>query len=112
MQKSRKIALILAVVIGLWILSGLVLGGSDKPEEASAQSESMNAGDLIKIETLQARQKVRYLNLNGVTEAERAVMLKAETVGAVEQVHVAEGSVVKAGQLLISLDERERRSRI
>lgn len=54
----------------------------------------------------------RELVINGHTEAERAVDIKAETSGRIISVLVEQGSTVAAGDILAEIDMRDREARL
>lgn len=45
-----------------------------------------------------------YVDVQGVIEADKNIVITAENAGTVKTVHVKEGQLVNAGQLLVSLD--------
>lgn len=112
----RKLAIWIGVIIGLWVLSGVVLpsgGGNDKPATTEASKQEMPVNQVkVATQTMQAEPKTQDIVLNGVTEPDRVTMLEAQTESEVRQILVKEGQSVKAGDKLVQLDLRDRADRV
>ena len=67
---------------------------------------------VIKIEELDAKERVRSIVLYGATEAFRKVNIKPETEGRLVAIEAEEGTVVKQGQVILRLDLRDREARV
>ena len=104
----------MAVMIGLWILSGQI--GSDSaqsaidPNDASALSNA-NTRVAVRARVSQAQPYVREVIVRGRTESLRTVVVRAETAGSVISVPIEKGAQVKKGDVLckLALDAREAR---
>ncbi|MDG1287116.1 MAG: efflux RND transporter periplasmic adaptor subunit [Rickettsiales bacterium] len=117
-QNPKALALIIAVVIGVWVLSGVIIpsdrASTEGVENATkAAAKPINTADLpIKIETLQAQKRARSITLNGVTEPERITLIEAETEGKVTKILHKEGALVEKGGTLMLLDVRDHRNKV
>ena len=117
MRKSVAIAAILLLAVSAWIGSGLLL--DRKPAAAPGVSAGLaeNTGSqlarppAVQVRTLVAVPVSRKLYLMGVTQPKRSVQLRAQTAGAVVVVHSDEGEMLKAGDLVIRIDIRDREAR-
>jgi membrane fusion protein, multidrug efflux system len=111
-------AIVIAVLIGLWLLSGQ-LGGSGTQIEPSLaeQSERAQAAredrepTAVRARVLHAEQRYATVHLRGRTDNKRTVDVRTETVGRVIERPVERGSRVAAGDLLcrLALDDRQAR---
>lgn len=68
------------------------------PDPAAFRLAKVQRGDLVPV-----------LELEGVVRPERLVGLRSRLGGAVEKVHVRDGQAVKAGEVLVQLDDRAAR---
>lgn len=104
---KRQIALSIVLIVGLWVLSG-VFFSSSTPEENERQTERFS----VRADRFAAKPIYRYVILYGRTEADRMVEIIAEVEGKVRSINVAEGAVVKAGDPIVTLEERDRSARL
>ena len=61
----------------------------------------------VRVDTVSRRSISQYLQTNGALEAENEVDIVARTSGPVTEILTEEGEVVRAGQLMARIDERE-----
>ena len=117
MKKSVLLAATLLLAVSAWIGSGLLV--DQKPTSApgvSADStENMGSQSVlppaVQVRILAAAPVSRKLHLMGVTQPKRFVQLRAQTAGAVVVVHSDKGEMLKAGDLVIRIDIRDRKAR-
>ena len=117
MKKSVLLAVTLLLAVSAWIGSGLLV--DQKPTSApgvSADStENMGSQSVlppaVQVRILAAAPVSRKLHLMGVTQPKRFVQLRAQTAGAVVVVHSDKGEMLKAGDLVIRIDIRDRKAR-
>ena len=125
MTRTLVTALVLALAIGGWILSGQIdalsngnaatapapafaaAGSADQPAAATGRA-------VIKVRArrLTAEKRRREIVVRGRTEAVRQVTVRAETRGRVAEVAVAEGARVKRGEVLARLAVEERKANL
>lgn len=113
MQSSVKIALGVAIVAILWILSGQIIGSSSDEDAASNDTTSQKT-QLTKVQVTDSRaESVRTeIVLQGRSVPSRAVNLRAETKGTVRRILAERGQALTRGQVIAELDLDERRERL
>lgn len=119
MRTSAIVALVLALAVAGWLLSGL-LGPAERtppadggggaaaerpPERAAAPLRT------VRVQRMSAVPHTVAITVRGRTEAGRRVELRSETEGRVVEVAAARGDAVRAGALLgrMAVEEREAR---
>ncbi len=110
MKTSVIIALVIALGSLLWIGSGFLDPEASEPEaqKPPASVAHLDKAPSVRVMTLRAEPHARVVNLRGFTEPRRAVDLKTETFGTIEEILVEENSLVHEGDTLARLDEAER----
>ena len=110
-SRPKFIAIGLAILVSLWLLSGLF--GKKTAEPDSAASTESTAGTMsVQILAQVAEPVTRNLSIYGRTAPVRQVELKAETSGRVATLGVARGAMAKKGEVLLKLDLRDRQARL
>ena len=66
----------------------------------------------VKVEPVPRRSISQYLETNGTLEAENEVDLVARTSGPVTEILTEEGQMIRSGQLIARIDEREARNQV
>ncbi|SLN76874.1 efflux RND transporter periplasmic adaptor subunit [Oceanibacterium hippocampi] len=127
MNRSVIIALLLAVVVAGWILSGQIdrFTGDERPaaqanvaigadEEASSADEAATEKPLtlVRVAELAAETRSIDVTVRGRTEALRSVDVKAEGAGRVVAVKVERGQRVKKGDILVRLAVEDHEARL
>ncbi|TCS62940.1 efflux RND transporter periplasmic adaptor subunit [Varunaivibrio sulfuroxidans] len=107
--RSYLLAVVVVVVAGGWVASGMV-GGKNAPQKQIA-SQTVPPPRVM-AQTLHAQERSSQLVLNGETEALRTVVIRAETKGTVSAVPVLKGQKVDAGALLVRLAADDRPARL
>jgi membrane fusion protein, multidrug efflux system len=107
-HRSSVIIAAAAMLLGLWILSGMVFRPSPQ-EPQRPRTEPMT----VAVTLSRAQPVERLLTLQGDVEADRRVLVRAETAGRIVEVPVALGQDVEPGDVLarIGMDDREARLR-
>ncbi|MEF8792124.1 efflux RND transporter periplasmic adaptor subunit [Thiohalorhabdus sp.] len=108
--RSIWIALVLALALVLWMLSGLL--GSPEPENGSQALGPRDGPMTVAVREQSAEAVTRYLTNQGQTEADRLVTVKAETGGRVVEVAAEEGTRVAEGDLLARIAMNDRQARL
>ncbi|HYH21263.1 MAG TPA: efflux RND transporter periplasmic adaptor subunit [Azospirillum sp.] len=115
MNRSLAIAAAITLAAVVWVLSGQ-FGGSRPaaPREATpkAVATAEEPVQAVRVSTLTARPMTSEVILQGRTEAWRAVDLRAEVRGRVEEVLVERGAAVDAGTPLVRLAVNDRRAQL
>jgi membrane fusion protein, multidrug efflux system len=128
MHKSYIWAIVLTVAIGGWLASGQVIiggQGGTNPTQANATTpdgtldvEAGEAGNeavkpfRVRVQTLEALDRTAVLKVRGRTEADRRVVLRAQTAGLVEEIAVKKGDQVKSGDVICRLEKGSRTSSV
>lgn len=103
-MKTYLIAIGIFITLALWMLSGVLTGGSGTEKELVAEQQLTK----VRVQTLEAQSKQINVELRGRTEAKRIVDITAETSGRLIKVGVEKGQQVKKGELLCQLDDEDR----
>lgn len=109
-REPHWLALIIFVLLCLWLFSGV--GGSNADDDVSKQNEQTAEIQKVKLSTMYAEEVDQEVKVYGRTEPDRVATLRAEINGQVQEIFVAEGQSVKAGQKLVRLDENDLRQRL
>ncbi len=119
MRRSTLIAVLIALAVAGWLASPyLGLGGGDTPEtpvaegpisEPEAPAERLTA---VRTRVSMAEPMARLVVLNGRTEADRSVLIAAETSGRLAELLKEKGDPVEAGEVLARLDHRDREASV
>ena len=83
--------------------------GGRRPDAAGGQmgGGSPAAAVPVRVDTVSRRSISQYLQTNGTLEAENEVDIVARTSGPVTEILTEEGQMVRSGQLMARIDERE-----
>ncbi|MEK9743063.1 MAG: efflux RND transporter periplasmic adaptor subunit [Gammaproteobacteria bacterium] len=114
MSKSVAIALALFLAVAAWIGSGFL---GDKPQEALERAESGPSEAPTKLASVQVQRLAvssvdRILDLMGVTAANRAVSVSAQTKGAIVDIAVDSGMQINSGVRIAEIDPGDRKARV
>jgi len=120
MRSSIIIAGLLALIVGGWILSGQLGGKTEPPngEAVAAQTDAVAAAPAaprlmsVRVRESIARPHLTQLTVTGRTEANRSVILRAETPGRVVKVEAEKGNKVKRGAVIARIDMDARGSQL
>lgn len=111
-HKSWFMSAGITLAIALWLASGHI-GGGTKSYEAKHPAEPQAAPRTsVRVRHQVAEEVTRNIVINGRTAPARVVELNAETDGRVVKVGVARGDRFDAGDVIVQLDERDRRARL
>src|SRR5210317_1591201 len=115
MSKNVISASIVAVVLLLWLGSGLFIcdhAPAEHPAMSLQQKADPDAGNAeaskVRAEVVKSRARTRYLVLRGRTQSKRVVEVKAEIAGKVISRPVERGTRVEAGDMLCELAVDDR----
>ena len=110
-------------VLATILLMFSACGGSDKtqPEERGGSPAGMGgrmsggepvAAVPVQVEAVPRQSVSQYLETNGTLEAENEVDIVARTTGPVIEINTEEGRLIRAGQVIARIDEREARNQV
>ncbi len=104
LRRSYLLALVVAAIIGAWILSGQI--GSDSAEIASTATEQdTQTVDMPKVQAriFHAEPRQTSVVIRGRTEAVRSVQVRAETSSTIAALPVEKGAFVQKGDVICRL---------
>ena len=101
----------IAVFITLWLLSGAIGGNDEVADEPQARVIDAPSSK-VRVRTQSAEEIVRKIIVNGETAPSRTVRIAAETDGRVTAIGAERGANVSRGEILVRLDERDRKARL
>ncbi len=102
----------ITVVIALWLASGHIGGGAKSYDAAADPEAPAPARQSVRVRHQIAEEVTRNIVVNGRTAPARIVELNAETDGRVVEVGTERGARFDAGDVIVRLDERDRRARL
>lgn len=107
-NRNYRIALLILLIFVVWQSSGQLPSAATKQADDAEPVRSITA---VKARYVDAQDYAPFIKVRARTEAERRVELRAETAGRLVSSPVAEGQLVKKGDLLceLALDDRELR---
>ncbi len=102
----------IAVLIALWLASGALVGEENTATGEPAATVARSAQDTVRVRTQKAEEILRTIAINGETAPARTARISAETEGRVTAIGAERGANVTRGELLVRLDERDRKARL
>jgi multidrug efflux system membrane fusion protein len=106
---SLTIALAIAAVAVLWIASGQYLGSAEpETRKEPAQLSELSEAPEVRVSTQTAEPRTDTLRVQGRTQADRKVMVQAQTQGRIRELLVEKGDFVEQGEVLAQLAEEDR----
>ncbi|WP_237066751.1 efflux RND transporter periplasmic adaptor subunit [Microbulbifer guangxiensis] len=115
-QRNYRIATIVALIALLWLASGLLApekGSGDGAANRQAGAPASSGESLaVQARRLQAQPYTTRVLVNGHTEANRTVKLKAELDGVITALPVAEGRTVRQGEVICRIEAEDRPERL
>jgi RND family efflux transporter MFP subunit len=97
------------VIISL-IFFGVIMTSCGKEEEGTIKNPAIVQG--VKIETITRSPVEEDYEAVGTVQSRTTSVLSSKTVGHILAVHVREGDLVRTGQLLIDIDDRDSRAQL
>lgn len=102
----------IAVLVAAWLLSGQLGGEPAKTPVNDLAPVARATQSSVRVRTQSAEKIMRTIVVNGKTAPARVVNLAVETDGRIEFVGVQRGASVRRGEVIVRLDERDRRARL
>ena len=89
-------------------------GGGGRPPGMGGQmgAGAPSAAVPVRVEPVPRRSISQFLETNGTLEAENEVDIVARTTGPVTEISTEEGRMIREGQLIARIDEREARNQV
>ena len=111
LKPSYAIAAAIVVVLTGWLLSGR-LGADDPRRAVEAAPTADRPLPAVRVRAVSAAPVASEIVINGKTAPARMVELRTETNGRVIELGPRRGAAVRAGDLLVRLDPREREAMV
>ena len=102
----------IAVLVAAWLLSGQLGGEPSEAPVSDLSPVARTTQSSVRVRTQSAEEIMRTIVVNGKTAPARIVDLAVETDGRIEFVGVQRGASVRRGEVIVRLDERDRRARL
>lgn len=115
MNRSVIIAISIAIVIGLWLISGIIRdqGVEVAPAASINQQNAENVSRVtVKVRKSVAKPQQRVMSFSGRTEASRTVHVLAETGARIIAMPFEKGTRVAKGDVLCQLATQDREARM
>lgn len=112
MNRSILIAIVIALAVTLWVVSGQF---GEPPEMAAVTVDTEQAAEdkppqSVRVLASSAEMTPEVIRIFGRTEADRAVTVRVETAGSVETVTAIEGDRLDKDAEIVRLDMEDRES--
>lgn len=113
LKTSHIAAIAIMAALVLYLVAANVFSDKETAEDSPvAASSDKDLSKLVRIEEREAVPHRSHLRLNGATQANRQVRLKAQVEGQVAEIHRKEGAKLRKGDLILRLDERDRKAQV
>ncbi len=109
---AQRYAIIAAIIILLWVLSGVVWRAIVSDAEEAVGEKAAPLAGKIELMASNAVSKQRYAEIYGVTKASRDVSLAAQTQGEVVAIIAREGKPITRGAPIVRIDMQDRKTRL
>ena len=110
--KSWLTSAAIALAIAVWLASGTLSGDGAGTEFGAAEITETRPKTSVRIRTQSAEAVTRTIVVNGKTAPARIVEINAETDGRVVSTGVDRGQRLDEGDVIVRLDERDRKARL
>jgi RND family efflux transporter MFP subunit len=102
----KKLIIILLLVAAVGAVAFTLY--SNKTEMEAATETAMKSSDFVPVTTEKVESKTMELSFesNGIFEANQELTIMSETGGAVVKIHKRKGDFVRAGDLILQIDDR------
>jgi membrane fusion protein, multidrug efflux system len=103
-QTRRRNAILAAALVAVVTAAGLGATGLHHAAANAKPAQAAPAAIPVSVATVERRAVTPYEEFSGRLEAVERVEVRARVSGAVQSVHFTEGALVKAGDLLVTID--------
>jgi multidrug efflux system membrane fusion protein len=102
----------IAIAIAIWLASGNMASDDATTEVTADTAPQASTRTSVRVRTQAAEEVTRIINVNGRTAPARVVEINAETDGRVIAIGVERGDRLDEGEVIVRLDERDRKARL
>ena len=110
--KSWLISAAITLAIAMWLVSGQVGNADGNANVTPVASQQSEIRPNVRVRRQTAEEVTRIITVNGRTAPARVVDINAETDGRVVSVGRERGDRLDRGDVIVNLDERDRRARL
>ena len=110
--KSWLVSAAITSAIALWLISGTIKSDASIQDVAQVESQQGEIRPNVRVRRQTAEEVTRTIAVNGRTAPARIVDINAETDGRVVAVGRQRGDRLDHGDVIVRLDERDRRARL
>lgn len=110
MNRSYVIATLITLGIAAWVFGGYAMKSSGKETEDAPVAAKTAAPLTVSVRTQDAKPVEQFIIAQGQAEPNRTVTIRAETKGQIAELLADEGTSVKAGDILVKLEENDRQA--
>lgn len=104
---------IVAIALVLWLASSLIIPPAGKVDDsANAAAEEKKELAKVRVRSITAEMMTRTVRVNGRTEANRSVDVRAEIEGQMAALLVQKGDRVTEGQVIARIEPQDRAARV
>lgn len=107
-KPSRLVAIALIAAAGLWIGSGYVLPHAEEPKAPERPAAATAPVQKVAVATALPEKHPRQIAISCVTRADHRAMATARGAGIIEDLKVARGATVKAGDVIATISDEGR----
>lgn len=112
-RRSKIIAIVIAVLAVLWMLSGQFGSADDDSAPASTTAldnghTSLDTVQTVEVQTIYAENRPRIITVNGRTEAFRTSRISSEISGQIDEILAENGAVLNQGDPIVSINVDDR----
>ncbi|MEW5248805.1 efflux RND transporter periplasmic adaptor subunit [Microbulbifer sp. 2201CG32-9] len=112
-QRNYRIAISFALLALAWLVTGVLKSEPQNRTAAATAGAEANSSPLrVVVRRINAQPFITRVVVNGRTEPNRSVRLKAELDGVIVRLPVAEGEAVVKGQVICEIGARDRPERL
>ncbi|GAB2880653.1 efflux RND transporter periplasmic adaptor subunit [Microbulbifer echini] len=110
-NRNYRIALLVTLLAIVWLFSGVVLPEEEKSNSAVSDEKEGPVSEVamrVQARRIEAQSYATRVLVNGHTEANRSVRLRAELDGVISRLPVPEGSLVQKGAVICEIEAEDR----
>lgn len=113
-HRNYRVAATVALLAVLWLLSGQLFPSDAAPDRTVTAAETAGSAEELRVRArrIAAQPYTTRVLVNGHTEPNRSVRLRAELDGVIVALPVAEGRAVKEGDVICEIDAEDRPERL
>jgi multidrug efflux system membrane fusion protein len=110
--KSWLVSAAITSAIALWLMSGTIESDAGSHDVVQVENQHSEIRPNVRVRRQVAEEVTRTIAVNGRTAPARIVAINAETDGRVVAVGRQRGDRLDHGDVIVQLDERDRRARL